>query len=110
MLKPLACALLLTPFAFAQVKLVPECPKGVVAPRATAAPNPPQTPGVERVHVTFLVSPKGEINEPAIIQSGGKQADDAVLRILKQWKFEPAHCKGGTKKVAARLQISFEQK
>ena len=57
------------------------------------------------VSVTFVVDETGEVVDPKVMESAGKQIDDAVLSALRNWKYQPA-TKQGT---PVKVKITFKQ-
>ncbi len=57
------------------------------------------------VSVTFVVDETGEVVDPKVIESAGRQIDDAVLSALRNWKYQPA-TKQGT---AVKVKMTFKQ-
>jgi len=57
------------------------------------------------VSVSFVVDEKGEISDLKVLESAGKQIDDAVLSALRNWKYQPA-IKQGT---PVKVKITFKQ-
>jgi TonB family protein len=57
------------------------------------------------VSVSFVVDEKGEVTDPKILESAGKQLDEAVLQAIRKWKYEPARKQGAPVKV----KITFKQ-
>jgi len=68
--------------------------------------------GIEgTVIINALISEKGDVIETEIIQ-GIKNAvgfDQAALKAIRQWKFEPASVKGINVKVWMRVGIEFKK-
>ncbi len=59
------------------------------------------------VSVSFVVDEKGEIVEPKVTESAGKQIDDAVLSALRNWKYQPATKQGTPVKVKVTFKQTF---
>jgi TonB family protein len=55
--------------------------------------------------VRILVSEKGEVQDVAVVESGGKLVDDVVATAVRTWKYEPAAKKG----VRVKVQTLFKQ-
>lgn len=72
-------------------------------------PNMSTTPGQSlSVGVTFMVTEDGDVTQIKIVESGGLPLDEAVLRAIATWKFEPA-TKGGRKvKTLLRRKFTFK--
>jgi TonB family protein len=61
----------------------------------------------ERVSVVvrILVTEKGEVQDVAVVESGGKLVDDVVATAVRAWKYEPATKRG----VRVKVQTLFKQ-
>ncbi len=57
------------------------------------------------VSVTFVVDETGGVVDPKVIESAGKQIDDAVLSAMRNWKYQPATKQG----IAVKVKITFKQ-
>ena len=69
-------------------------------------PVPPSTwrsPQSAVVWLDLTVDARGNVKEPAIAISGGKDADEAVLKAVRQWSFQPAMF--GIQPVETRIHI-----
>src|SRR5262249_16654082 len=49
--------------------------------------------------VSFVVNENGDVTDVAVVESGGKQVDEAVMAAIKSWKYSPAVKKGAKVKV-----------
>ena len=66
-----------------------------------SASYPSSAPTLKRgqrasVTVSFVVTEKGEVTDLQVIETGGAELDESVLKALKSWKFTPG-VKHGTK-------------
>jgi TonB family protein len=71
-------------------------------------PVPPaswRSPQVAVVWVDLTVDDHGNVKDPAIAISGGKDADEAVLKAVRSWTFQPAMC--GFRPVETRIHIKI---
>ena len=57
------------------------------------------------VLVRFVVTETGEVQDVAVVESGGKAVDDVVVGAVRGWKFQPA-VKRGTR---VKVQVVFKQ-
>jgi TonB family protein len=64
----------------------------------------------ERVSVSaeVIVSEKGDVENARVIESGGKVLDEAVLAVVRKWKFQPAVKQGVNVKVRYTLKQTFQ--
>ena len=63
------------------------------------------------VKAKFLVNEKGEVQNITIVQSHKKLGfDDAVISVLKKWKFSPIHYNNEIIKVYFQKEFVFESK
>jgi TonB family protein len=71
-------------------------PDGVTPPRSVYAPNPEYPPGAARdkiagqVLLNVTVGADGLVNNAVVLKSLRRDLDDAALRTVKSWRFEPA--------------------
>jgi len=78
---------------------------GGVSPAYPAAA--PRLRSGESVSVsgTFVVTDAGDVTDVKVVESGGKQVDDAVIAAVRDWKFSPALKKG----VKVKVRVTFKQ-
>jgi TonB family protein len=84
-------------------------PVDVVA-KKTSGPSVNYTPRLrtgESISVTlsFIIDEEGEVSDIRVVESGGKQLDDAAVSAVQKWKYSPAQ-KQGTK---VKVRHSFRQ-
>lgn len=75
---------------------------------ANRPPVPPtawHSPKAAVVWVDLTVDDHGNVKYPSIAISGGKDADDAVLKAVRDWTFQPAMC--GIQPVETRIHIKM---
>jgi serine/threonine-protein kinase len=75
-----------------------------------SASYPPNAPRLKSgdsvsVSVSFVVDEKGDVVDPKVIESAGKQIDEAVLAAIRKWKYQPATKQGA----AVKVKITFKQ-
>jgi len=71
-------------------------------------PVPPaswRSPQAAIVWVDLTVDTYGNVKDPVIGISGGKDADEAVLKAIRTWTFHPAIC--GIQPVETRIHIKM---
>jgi TonB family protein len=59
------------------------------------------------VVVRILVTAKGEVEDVAVVESGGRLVDDVVLSAVRTWKYAPATKRGVPVKVQALFKQTF---
>ena len=102
----LAVALVTAPVR-AVAQDVPE--QGLRPPRLvqrTEASYPPTAMAERRegtVTLEITVETSGQVSDPKVIESGGREFDEAALGAVDQWVFAPAEEVG--KPVAARIRV-----
>ena len=57
------------------------------------------------VTLEVTVDASGHVSDPKVVESGGKEFDDAALAAVSEWVFTPAEESG--KPVAARIRVPF---
>jgi iron complex outermembrane receptor protein len=57
------------------------------------------------VTLELTVDASGHVSDPKVVESGGKEFDDAALAAVSEWVFTPAEESG--KPVAARIRVPF---
>jgi len=83
-------------------------------PRALHQCSPVLTPELRRkgrgtVHILFLVSTDGRVENPIVQKSSDPIFERAALAAIKQWKFEPGKRGGKPVRFRMRVPIVFEQ-
>lgn len=56
--------------------------------------------------IEFTVDKKGRVQNPAVVQSGGKDVDRQAIEAIRQWKFTAAMC--GTNPIEAKIQVQMD--
>jgi TonB family protein len=46
------------------------------------------------VRVSFIVGSDGQVHSPFILDSGGPEEDQLILRAVRHWRYRPALCNG----------------
>jgi TonB family protein len=46
------------------------------------------------VRVSFIVGSDGHVHSPFILDSGGPEEDQLILRAVRRWRYRPALCNG----------------
>jgi TonB family protein len=57
------------------------------------------------VRVSFIVGADGHVHSPFILDSGGREQDELVLRTVQQWRYRPALCNGVPTDAEARVEF-----
>jgi TonB family protein len=77
--------------------------------RATNKPPIPpsswRTARTEVIWVDLTVDTRGNVKDPSVSISGGADADEAVLKAVREWTFQPAMC--GLQPVETRIHIKM---
>src|SRR5277367_402534 len=60
-----------------------------------------------RVRVSFIVGSDGHVHSPFILDSGGPEEDQIVLRAVQFWRYRPALCNGVPTDSEARVRFSL---
>ena len=58
-----------------------------------------------RVRVSFIVGTDGHVHSPFILDSGGQEQDELVLRAVRHWRYRPALCNGVPTDSEARIRF-----
>ena len=76
-------------------------------PLSTPEPDPPSGHsgrGVNvRVGIVITVSATGSVADALVSDSGGSDFDEAALKTVKRWRFEPARC--GSRPIASQASV-----
>ncbi|PYQ17463.1 MAG: hypothetical protein DMF79_17460 [Acidobacteria bacterium] len=59
------------------------------------------------VTAEFVVTETGGVADPRIVESAGEVLDEAFLKALREWRYEPAEKNGGKVRVRLRAHQSF---
>jgi TonB family protein len=83
---------------FASVSLaLPRC-KEVNPPEALVTPDPllpvPFQDDDLEVRVSFIIGADGHVHSAFILDSGGPEEDESILRVIRSWRYRPARCNG----------------
>jgi len=84
----------------------PPRPSFSVGPQLTDAMRRDLRKGKVMVVIRCRIDERGKVTDANISTSGGKAFDQAALRAIKQWRFEPAKSKG--KPVVGLVTVPFE--
>ncbi len=86
---------------------VDQLAKKTGGPSASYPQNAPRLKSGDSVSVavSFVVDENGDVVDPRVMESAGKQIDEAVLAAIRKWKYQPA-MKQGT---AVKVRITFKQ-
>jgi len=74
---------------------LPKC-SNVRAPEALLTPDPllPLPEDEMSVRVSFIVGADGHVHSAFVLESGGPNEDETVLRAVRFWRYRPALCNG----------------
>jgi TonB family protein len=87
---------------------IPRC-GDVRPPEALVTPDPLLQLEDEnlRVRVSFIVGADGRVHSPFVLDSGGVREDQAVLRVVRRWRYRPALCNGVPTDSEARVKFGL---
>jgi TonB family protein len=87
---------------------LPKC-GNVRPPEALLTPDPlPQIQSDDlNVRVSFIVGSDGHVHSAFILDSGGPDEDQTVLRAVRSWRYRPALCNGVPTDSEARVRFSI---
>jgi TonB family protein len=60
-----------------------------------------------KVRVSFIVGTDGYVHSPFIVDSGGRDEDQIVLRAVRSWRYRPALCNGVPTDYEALVRFSI---
>jgi len=65
-------------------------------PEALLTPDPPVEVQQDQLHVrvSFIVGTDGHVHSAFVLDSGGADEDQVVLRAVSSWRYRPALCNG----------------
>jgi TonB family protein len=74
---------------------LPKC-GNVRPPEALLTPDPLLNPQDDDLHVrvSFIVGSDGRVHSAFVLDSGGPNEDQIVLRAVRVWRYRPALCNG----------------
>jgi TonB family protein len=81
----------------------------VRTPEALLTPDPMLQIQDDDLHVrvSFIVGSDGEVHSPVILDSGGAEEDQAILRAVRAWRYRPARCNGVPADSEARVRFAL---
>jgi TonB family protein len=87
---------------------LPKC-GDVRPPEALLTPDPPLPVKDDAMHVrvSFIVGSDGHVHSEFILDSGGPDEDQIVLRAVRFWRYRPALCNGVPTDSEARVRFSI---
>lgn len=77
-------------------------------PEALTTPNPvlgSADPSV-KIKVSFIVGADGRVHSPLILESAGSIEDQAILDIVRAWRYRPGMCNGVPTETEGRIEFS----
>jgi len=74
-------------------------------PEALLTPDPMLQPREDDLHVrvSFIVGADGHVHSAFILDSGGSDEDQLILRAVRRWRYRPARCNGVPTDTEARV-------
>jgi TonB family protein len=87
---------------------LPRC-GNVRPPEALLTPDPPLHPADDQlsVRVSFIVGIDGHVHSAFVLDSGGPDEDQIVLRAVRFWRYRPALCNGVPTDAEALVRFSI---
>jgi TonB family protein len=87
---------------------LPKCGE-VRPPEALLTPDPllHLNDKAPEVRVSFIVGSDGHVHSAFILDSGGPEEDQIVLRVVRFWRYRPALCNGVPTDSEARVRFSI---
>jgi TonB family protein len=87
---------------------LPKCGK-VRPPEELLTPDPPLSVQDDHqyVRVSFIVGTDGLVHSPFVLDSGGPDEDQIVLRAVRVWRYRPALCNGVPTDYEAQVRFSI---
>ena len=59
------------------------------------------------VRVSFIVGADGQVHSAFVLESGGADEDQSVLRAVRYWRYRPALCNGVPTDSEAQVRFSI---
>ena len=77
-------------------------------PEALLTPDPMLQVQDDDLHVrvSFIVGSDGHVHSPFILDSGGPEQDQLILRAVRRWRYRPALCNGVPTESEARVRFA----
>jgi len=105
--------LLLTAVAYGQSRATPSCdnptdPINGVTNRAPVPPSSWRAPHSAVVGADLTIDKQGKVKDAVIVNSGGKDADNAVLIAVRNWTYTPAMCGLTPTETTIHVRISLQ--
>ncbi|MBZ5655375.1 MAG: energy transducer TonB [Acidobacteriia bacterium] len=78
-------------------------------PEALLTPDPMLQPQDDDLHVqvSFIVGSDGHVHSAFILDSGGPDQDQLILRAISRWRYRPALCNGVPTDSEARVRFAL---
>lgn len=99
----------------AQAQQAPNMPcRNVIYPVNRPGNKPPVPPTSWRppksavVWVDLTIDTHGRVKDAVVTSSAGKEADDAVLKAVRQWTFDPARCDFTAVEMTIHAKVNLE--
>jgi len=76
-------------------------------PEALLTPDPMLQVQDDDLHVriSFIVGSDGRVHSPFILDSGGAEEDELIMRAVRRWRYRPALCNGVPTDSEARVRF-----
>jgi TonB family protein len=80
----------------------------VRSPEALLTPDPMLQVQDDDLHVrvSFIVGSDGHVHSPFILDSGGLEEDQSILRAVRRWRYRPALCNGAPTDSETRVRFT----
>jgi len=77
-------------------------------PQALTTPDPPMVLADSDgpVTVSLIVGADGSVHSPLILQGGDVRQQQAVLNVVRHWRYRPATCNGVPTEAEAKIEFS----
>jgi len=86
----------------------PTYPINSVTNKPPIPPSNWKAPQSEVVGVDLTIDEKGSVRAAVVVFSGGKDADDAVLKAIRNWAYSPAMCGGTPVETKIHVKINLQ--
>lgn len=86
----------------------PSYPVNSVTNRPPVPPSTWKPPQSAVIIVDLTIDKKGAVKDAVIVTSGGRDADDAVLKAVRNWTYSPAKCGFAPVEMTIRAKINLQ--
>lgn len=79
-------------------------------PEALLTPDPllPIQNDDRKVRVSFIIGADGHVHSAFILDSGGPEEDQSILRVVRFWRYRPALCNGVPTDSEAQVRFNLQ--